>query len=405
MPGHRELQIIGHRGASGHAPENTEAALAAGLRAGAGVIEVDVQFAADGVPVVFHDRGLERMAGVRGRIRDQTARELSGYDVGFKSGDDFRGLRILTLEEAASLVPPRRSLHVEVKDYDAVTAAHLKEMLAVLRKRGGLDRCVATSFSEKVLDMLRGLEGKLRRGLLVTGRPKGWLKHAVQMGCTSLHPPVDETEASLVASCREAGMQIFPYTANEEGQLRRLVSLGVDGIYTDYPDRLASILGAGHPSAEPAEVVTAPPEPASVAVAARTAAPVVRPAAPVIHRAAPVVRPTPGPPAAGRPPRKKRRRRGGRGGGLSQGPAGPASEPAGPAAGAPARTPAPAAAPEPFGEAAPEVPASEGSDRKKRRRGRRGGRRERARRMRREQKPGGTDAPPPEGEPGPEGGD
>jgi glycerophosphoryl diester phosphodiesterase len=242
------FQIIGHRGAAGHGPENTQTALLAGLRLGAGAVEIDVQFTSDGVPVVYHDRTLERMAGVKGRIRESTARELSGYDIGFKFGDDHRGLRILTLDEAAALVPKHTALHVEVKEYDTVSGAHLKEMLAVLRRRGGLERCVVSSFSAKILVALRGLEAKLHRGLLVSGRARGLVDQAVEIGCTSLHPEAGHTDAALVSACRSAKLKIFPYTANDAALFKHLLSLGVDGIYTDYPGRLAEIVGGSrHP--------------------------------------------------------------------------------------------------------------------------------------------------------------
>jgi glycerophosphoryl diester phosphodiesterase len=246
MPDVREptgTEIIGHRGASGHGPENTEAALLAGLRLGATAIEVDVQFTADGVPVVFHDRSLERMAGVRGRIRDQTARELSGYDVGFRHGDDHRGARILTLDEAAALVPANVGLHVEIKDYDSVSSHHLKELIASLRRRGGLDRCIASSFSEKVLTALRTAEGRIRRGLLVSVAGPDSAKTAADLGCESLHPNADVTDRRLVDECHESGLRVYPYTVNDPGRMRHLIALGVDGLYTDFPARLAEIMG------------------------------------------------------------------------------------------------------------------------------------------------------------------
>jgi glycerophosphoryl diester phosphodiesterase len=236
-------EIIGHRGAGGHAPENTEAAFAAGIKLGATALEVDIQFTADGLPVVYHDRTLERMAGVRGRIREQSARELAGYDIGFKFGDDYRGLRILTLDEAARLLPREIAFHVEIKDYDTVTSSHLKEVLGSLRRRNLLDRALISSFNEKILSSLRALDPRIRLGLLVSGRARGAVERAVALQCFSLHPEAIQTDRALVEEAHAQGLKVFPFTVNEPAQMKQLLALGVDGIYTDFPGRLVEIVG------------------------------------------------------------------------------------------------------------------------------------------------------------------
>ena len=235
--------IIGHRGAAGHAPENTEAAILAGIRFGAHALEIDVQFTSDGTPVIFHDRTLERMAGVRGRVRDQSARDLAGYDIGFRFGDEYRGLRILTLDEATRLIPRGVTLHLEIKEYDTVTSSHLKEVLASLKRRSLLDSCVVSSFNEKILSTLRGLEPTLVTGLLVSGKARGAGARAAGIGCSSLHPEAIHTDRALVEECHALGLKVFAYTANDPAQMKNLLELGVDGLYTDFPGRLAEIVG------------------------------------------------------------------------------------------------------------------------------------------------------------------
>ncbi|MBI3450535.1 MAG: hypothetical protein HY049_16690 [Acidobacteria bacterium] len=236
-------EIIGHRGAGGHAPDNTESAILAGIRLGATAVEVDVQFTADGLAVVFHDRTLERMAGVRGRIREQTARELAGYDIGFRFGEDHRGLRILTLDECARIVPREMYLHVEIKDYDPVTPAHLKDVVGSLRRRNALDRTVFSSFNDKILVSLRGIDPSLLLGLLVAGRAMGSVSRAAELGCFSLNPEAAQVDAALIEACHAKDLKVYPYTANDPGLMKQLIALGVDGIYTDFPGRLAELVG------------------------------------------------------------------------------------------------------------------------------------------------------------------
>ena len=387
MKGHAGFEIIGHRGASGHAPENTETAILAGVRLGATSIEVDVQFTADGVPVVFHDRTLERMAGVKARIRDNTIRDLSGYDIGFRSGDEHRGLRILTLDEAAALVPRGMEIHVEVKEYDPVEAALLKGLLGVLERRGGLDRCLFSSFSEKILTTLRDLDGRIRRALLVAGRDKAAAKRAADLGCAALNPEASQVDAALVEACHHRRMKVFPYTVNEPSLARTLMSLGADGVYTDFPGRMADL-------ARPAAAPRRAGRHTETAIGSAFEEP---PAALEEESGQPLPSPDRSEPHLGRALEdpdlsKKKRRRGKRGGRRvkereSRRPRGGAPEAAAPGAVAPGAlageepSPPPDLLPEGDGAAGASEP-----QKKKRRRGKRGGRRVRERQMRREKK-------------------
>jgi glycerophosphoryl diester phosphodiesterase len=238
-------QIIGHRGAAGHAPENTAAAIQAGLREGATTIELDIQFSSDGSAVVYHDRTLERMAGVKGRIRDQTLRELSGYDIGFKFGGEFRGLRLLTLDEAARLVPDDVDLLLEVKNYDRVGAKHLRDMAGLLRRRGGLGRCVISSQNEKILAALGTGNGEIRRSLHLEGSSRDGVQRAEALGCYGVRISAEAADGALIESCHARRMKVFVNSVNDPSMMKEVLSRGVDGVATGYPGRLAALLG-GH---------------------------------------------------------------------------------------------------------------------------------------------------------------
>jgi glycerophosphoryl diester phosphodiesterase len=359
-----QMQIIGHRGAAGHGPAGAEPAIQAALGMGATAIELDVQFAADSTPVVCHDRTLERMAGVKGTIRDQTIRELSGYDIGFKSGDRYRGVRLLSLEEATQLIPDEVEVHVEIKGYDNVNAKHLRGLLAVLKCHGGLSRCVITSSSETILAALGSTDRKIRRGLRTAGKQGPGPEKAAALGCASLHPDAVSTSANLVEACREMNLKIYPHTANDGSAMRKLLALGVDGLSTDHPDRLAEAAGtrpatrqrrpsrpatsrtARQPEPPPPEAPHSPPEETAAAPEEERTRRRRSPA----HRSRTRPRRA-GAPAEGKVQEAAREK------GVVSGSAGPAE-------------------PEASGDAAP-------ATRRKRRRGRRGGKREHARRERR----------------------
>lgn len=261
-------QIIGHSGSGGHGPPSSAASIQAALEKGATAIQVDVQFAADSTPVVFHDRTLERSAGVNGTIRNQDTRELGGYDTGFRFGDRFRGTRLLTVEEAAGLIPETVDIHLDIKDFDTVNAKHLRGLLAVLKRVGGLDRCLITSTSESVLAAVGSTDRSVRRGLRTHSARSESVGRATSLGCGSLHPEAGSTRRALVEACRESGILIIPHSAEDGRAMRNMIDLGVDGITTGNPERLAEISrgsrssprASRRPGAASPPPRTAPPE-------------------------------------------------------------------------------------------------------------------------------------------------
>ncbi len=239
------LEIIGQRGSGGQAPSGTEPAIQAALRTGVTGLELEVQFAADAVPIVCFERTLERLAGVKGTIRNQTARELAGYDVGFRFGDRYRGLRLVTVEEAADMVPPGFDLHLEIKDLEPVNAKHIRGLMGVLRAHGGVQRCLITSRSEAILASVATTDPEVRRGLRTSGTSAQDPEKAAALGCRSLHPEAAATRRELVDACHERGLRVYPTSANDTRSIRALVDIGVDGVGTDQPERVADALRGG----------------------------------------------------------------------------------------------------------------------------------------------------------------
>ena len=233
--------IIGHRGAAGLAPENTQAAFSAAVDLKVDAVEFDVQFTADGWPVVFHDETLERMAGVPARIRDYSESTLQGFDIGFRYGPEFRGERIPAVRDVASLVPPTVDLHAEVKDYDPVTEIHLKRLIEAFEKRGGLARVIFSSPHEDTIsDILRLHPGARTALLLFRGVkvPTDAARRAAFLGCSAVHSDASLVSHELVDVCHRHHMHLFAFTINERGMMRKLMQMGVNGFFTDYPDRL-----------------------------------------------------------------------------------------------------------------------------------------------------------------------
>lgn len=204
-------------------------------------VEFDVQFTNDGCPVIFHDETMERMTGVPIRISEHTRAALSGFDLGFLYGERFRGERLPTVEDVAKLVPPSVGLHVELKDYRPVSRQDLERLIETLERNGGLERIVVSSPHEEQLSDVARLKPAIRRALLlfrsVRNAPDA-ARRAAFLGCAAVNPNYTLVDSELVSICHKHSMKVFAFTVNERGTMRTLETMGVDGFFTDFPDRV-----------------------------------------------------------------------------------------------------------------------------------------------------------------------
>ena len=208
-------------------------------------VEFDVQFTADGWPVIFHDETLARMAGVGIRIRDYPESVLQGFDIGFRWAPEFRGEKIPSVRDVAARIPPEIGLHAEIKDYDPVTEIHLRRLLDAFEKRGGLSRVVFSSpHEETISDVLRLHPGARAALLLFRGVkvPTDAARRAAFLGCHAVNPDATLVSQELVDVCHRHGMHLFAFTVNERGMMRKLMQMGVNGFFTDHPERLRGAL-------------------------------------------------------------------------------------------------------------------------------------------------------------------
>jgi glycerophosphoryl diester phosphodiesterase len=228
------LARVAHRGYSAVAPENTLPAFAAAVRAGATFVEFDVRATRDGVPVVIHDRTVNRTTDGHGRVWDLTYDEVAALDAGSWFGAGFAGLRVPTLAETLELLAPAPvDLLLEIKP--PATLDEVKSIVAQLAERDLVDRTVVQSFDADVLRKVRDVAPDVRRGLLLFRFDAETVELCRELGVAYCNPPVDdvlngaETTAALVA----AGIGVMPWTPNDINQWRPLVDAGVSGLITD----------------------------------------------------------------------------------------------------------------------------------------------------------------------------
>ncbi|WP_430783820.1 glycerophosphodiester phosphodiesterase [Actinoplanes sp. G11-F43] len=234
------VHVVAHRGYPTVAPENTLPAFTAAIEAGATIVEFDVRCTRDGVPVVIHDKTVDRTTDGTGQVWDLTAGQIAGLDTGPRFGAGFTGVRVPTLAETLDLLAPAPvELLVEIKP--PATRDEVKSILAALTERDLLDRSVVQSFDADVVRKVRDTAPDVRRGLLLFRFDADTVELCRELGVAYCNPSVadvlngPETMAALAA----AGIGVMPWTPNDVTQWRPLVDAGVAGLITDLVGELA----------------------------------------------------------------------------------------------------------------------------------------------------------------------
>jgi glycerophosphoryl diester phosphodiesterase len=233
--------IIGHRGASGHAPENTLAAFKKAVALGATFIETDLQLSRDARFVAIHDETLDRTTNGQGKVHDQTLAALRRIDAGSWFGSEYAGERIPTLEEILEFTKKNDIVfYLELKPSGSWGGEHT--LIGALRESGEAARVLVISFDPTILAGLRKIEPTLMTGVLYDGQLADPLKTAVDVGARQLVVRGDLVTPAMIVEARKRDLQVVCWTVNHPAHIRLLIAAGVDGIMSDYPDRLVAAL-------------------------------------------------------------------------------------------------------------------------------------------------------------------
>jgi glycerophosphoryl diester phosphodiesterase len=247
----RPVLTVAHRGASWHAPENTLAAVRAAMALGVDTVEVDVQRTRDGALVLMHDATLARTTDVRRRFPGRapwavsalSLRELRSLDAGGWFSPAHAGEPVPLLDEVLSLLRGTGTgLLLELKrpDLHPGVVEDLASELVEHRRGSGLPVPVTVqSFDVPAMKELKARVPWLPVGLL--GRPAAANLAALGTWADQVNPPHQAASADYVRAVQEHGMQSFVWTVDRVPALRRALRLGVDGIITNRPDRLATV--------------------------------------------------------------------------------------------------------------------------------------------------------------------
>jgi glycerophosphoryl diester phosphodiesterase len=234
--------VIAHRGASACAPENTMAAFRRAVELGAQFIETDLHLSRDGHIVAIHDDTLGRTCNGSGLVIEHTLEELRQLDAGSWFSPEFAGQTIPTLEEILELSGQADlSLYLEIKGGSGYGIE--RALAAALHERREAHGVVVLSFEARALEVVHQLDRVLMTGLLFEDSKVDSIERAVKIGARQLAPRGDRVTPELVARAHAHGLQVVTWTINEPEHMRALIAAGVEGIMTDYPDRLATVIG------------------------------------------------------------------------------------------------------------------------------------------------------------------
>jgi glycerophosphoryl diester phosphodiesterase len=218
---------IGHRGAAGHAPENTLLSIQKAIELGVDMVEVDVRRTRDGELVLLHDQRVNRTTNGRGRIGDLSFEEVRRLDAGL-------GEAIPSLREALDLVRGSVQLMIELKEPGIVP-----EVMDLIEDCHSSQEVILASFHHLALIEVRRLQSTARTLALIDRVPAS-LDFAKDAEVTHAGVSVGSVTEKFVSSVHRANYQLFVYTVNEERDIRRMSELSVDGIISDYPDRISA---------------------------------------------------------------------------------------------------------------------------------------------------------------------
>ena len=239
--------VFGHRGACAHAPENTVTSFRLAVEQGADFIELDAKLSKDHQVMVIHDPTVDRTTNGKGKVNELSLAELQKLDAGSHFNNKFAGEKIPLLDEVFKAVGKEIFVNVELTNYSSSNDDLIPLVADVVKANQMEERVLFSSFLPKNLAKihelvpqaptailcLSGLSGLFSRSFLMTGvSPK------------AIHPYLSDTTAGLVEREHKRGRRVHVWTVNEESDMANLLKIGVDGIFTDDPQKAKKVFQA-----------------------------------------------------------------------------------------------------------------------------------------------------------------
>ena len=221
-----KVMRIGHRGAAGHAPENTLVSIEKAISLGADLVEVDVRRTSDGHLVIIHDKRVDRTTNGAGLVVGMSLCALRELDAG-------AGQRIPTVEELLRIAEGQVGLILELK-----VNGLAEQVCKTVRLSGFTGQVIYASFIHDEVRSIREADPRTMTMALFGRLPRDPVMAAQNAKATHIGFSYITVTKPLVETCHHRGLVVFVYTVNDRQDIKEVMSLGVDGIVSDFPDRL-----------------------------------------------------------------------------------------------------------------------------------------------------------------------
>ncbi|MEH6476988.1 MAG: glycerophosphoryl diester phosphodiesterase [Sneathiella sp.] len=237
-------RVIGHRGASGLAPENTIASFKKAAEVGTQSIEIDVMITSDDQCVICHDTNVNRCTDGTGPVLLKTLEEIKFLDAGKWFSGAFAGQQIPTLQETTDLLTKlNMSLNLEIKPTDGWEVPTAKIVGQELKANLPSDLPVLlSSFNIEALVTTGEIVPHLPRGYLSDAIPYEWERRLAEARVDSLHCDANFVTEDAIKAVQDAGYRFLAFTVNDPAHAKQLLDWNIDAIITDYPDRMLPLL-------------------------------------------------------------------------------------------------------------------------------------------------------------------
>lgn len=224
--------VIGHRGAKGHVAENTLASIKKAMDLGADGIEIDVFRCKTGEIVVFHDKKLDKLTDGKGLIENKSLMELKKLKV---LGTNEQ---IPTLNEVFEVIDNKTFLNIELKGSNTA-----KLSLEIVKEQLNNNKIfpqniLFSSFNWKELEDLRKLDARIRIALVTGNDPLLAIDPALKLNAVAINPSHEKLNKKVINKIFKAGLKVYTWTVNDKDDIRKMKKLGVNGIITDFPEKI-----------------------------------------------------------------------------------------------------------------------------------------------------------------------
>jgi len=227
----KEFLKIGHRGAKAHVAENTLESISKALEFNVDAIELDVHTCKTGELVVIHDFTLDRTTNGSGEVARKTLEELENLSIEGK-------YKIPLLTEVLDLIKGKCRINIELKGSNTAgtTCKIIQEYVS--EKDWKYSDFIVSSFQTNELIQVRELDKDVPIGILSKANMTQAIELGKQLKAAAIHPSIGIITRKNVIAAKEAGFKVNVWTVNEPEEIERMIAFGVDGIISDYPDRL-----------------------------------------------------------------------------------------------------------------------------------------------------------------------